>query len=140
MFCWFKNMFCWFWYFRKIPKIKGSQGDRRGRHKPTGRAHPPGHALMACGPLVRLPDPVFFLDMYSDLEKIIIYTLVCFDHRIASFSFVLVSCYFSDRFKSNMSSQDSEGEIYVSNLIVNPQVYGDVDPYGWSMEEEVELT
>ena len=37
-----------------------------------------------------------------------------------------------------MSSQDSEAESHVSDLIANPRVYGDIDPYGWSTEEEVE--
>ena len=37
-----------------------------------------------------------------------------------------------------MSSQDSDGESYVSHLIANPRVYGDIDPYGWSTDEEEE--
>jgi hypothetical protein len=37
-----------------------------------------------------------------------------------------------------MSSQDSNGESYVSHLIANPRVYGDIDPYGWSSDEEEE--
>ena len=35
-----------------------------------------------------------------------------------------------------MSSQDSEGESYVADYIANPKVYGDVEYYGWTMEEE----
>ena len=35
-----------------------------------------------------------------------------------------------------MSSQDSEGEIYVADLITNPKSYGDVEHYGWTSEEE----
>lgn len=42
---------------------------------------------------------------------------------------------FSSR-SDNMSSQDSDGESYVSHYIANPRIYGDVDPYGWSTEEE----
>ena len=35
-----------------------------------------------------------------------------------------------------MSSQDSEGESYVADSIANPKVYGDVEHYGWTTEEE----
>jgi hypothetical protein len=35
-----------------------------------------------------------------------------------------------------MSSQDSEGESYVADYIANPKVYGDVEHYGWTTEEE----
>ena len=35
-----------------------------------------------------------------------------------------------------MSSQDSEGESYVADYIANPKVYGEVDHYGWTMDEE----
>jgi hypothetical protein len=35
-----------------------------------------------------------------------------------------------------MSSQDSEGESYVADLIANPKSYGDVEHYGWTTEEE----
>src|SRR5215216_2968405 len=35
-----------------------------------------------------------------------------------------------------MSSQDSEGESYVADLIANPKVYGDVEHYGCTSEEE----
>ena len=35
-----------------------------------------------------------------------------------------------------MSSQDSEGEIYMADYITNPKVYGDVEHYGWTTEEE----
>ena len=37
---------------------------------------------------------------------------------------------------SAMSSQDSDGESYVSHLVANPRVYGDTDPYGWTTDEE----
>src|SRR3989337_957877 len=50
-------------------------------------------------------------------------------------SSVLVSCYFPSRSK-NMSSQDSEGESYVADFIANPKVYGEVEHYGWTTEEE----
>ena len=35
-----------------------------------------------------------------------------------------------------MSSQDSEGESYVADYLADPMVYGDVEHYGWTMEEE----
>jgi hypothetical protein len=35
-----------------------------------------------------------------------------------------------------MSSQDSEGESYVADYIADPKVYGDVENYGWTTEEE----
>ena len=35
-----------------------------------------------------------------------------------------------------MSSQDSEGESYMADYIANPKVYGDVEHYGWTTEEE----
>ena len=35
-----------------------------------------------------------------------------------------------------MSSQDSEGESYVADYLADPKVYGDVEHYGWTMEEE----
>ena len=35
-----------------------------------------------------------------------------------------------------MSSQDSEGESYVADYLANPKVYGDLDPYGWTIDEE----
>ena len=35
-----------------------------------------------------------------------------------------------------MSSQDSEGESYVVDYIAEPKVYGDLEPFGWTMEEE----
>ena len=35
-----------------------------------------------------------------------------------------------------MSSQDSEGESYVADYLANPKVYGDLDPYGWTTDEE----
>ena len=35
-----------------------------------------------------------------------------------------------------MSSQDSDGESFVSHYVANPRIYGDIDPYGWSTEEE----
>jgi hypothetical protein len=35
-----------------------------------------------------------------------------------------------------MSSQDSEGESYVADYITNPKVYGEVDHYGWTTDEE----
>ena len=35
-----------------------------------------------------------------------------------------------------MSSQDSEGESYVDDYLDNPKVYGDLDPYGWTTDEE----
>jgi hypothetical protein len=37
-----------------------------------------------------------------------------------------------------MSSQESDGESHVSHTTANPRSYGDVDPYGWSTDEEVE--
>jgi hypothetical protein len=37
-----------------------------------------------------------------------------------------------------MSSQESDGESHVSHTTANPRIYGDVDPYGWSSDEEVE--
>ena len=37
-----------------------------------------------------------------------------------------------------MSSQESDGESHVSHTTTNPRIYGDVDPYGWSTDEEVE--
>ena len=35
-----------------------------------------------------------------------------------------------------MSSQDSDGESFVSHYVANPKIYGDIHPYGWSKEEE----
>jgi hypothetical protein len=35
-----------------------------------------------------------------------------------------------------MSSQDSDGESYVSHLVANPRVYGDTGHYGWTTDEE----
>ena len=35
-----------------------------------------------------------------------------------------------------MSSQDSEGESYVADNLANPKVYGDLEPYGWTTDEE----
>src|SRR3954470_12581390 len=35
-----------------------------------------------------------------------------------------------------MSSQDSEGEIYVNDYLAIPKVYGDVEHDGWTIEEE----
>jgi hypothetical protein len=35
-----------------------------------------------------------------------------------------------------MSSQDSDGESFVSHYVANPKIYGDIDPYGWSEEED----
>ena len=35
-----------------------------------------------------------------------------------------------------MSSQDSEGESYISDYITNTKVYGDVEHYGWTAEQE----
>ncbi|KAI4971179.1 hypothetical protein ZWY2020_002093 [Hordeum vulgare] len=35
-----------------------------------------------------------------------------------------------------MSSQDSEGESYVADYLANPKVYGDLEPYGWTTDEE----
>ena len=35
-----------------------------------------------------------------------------------------------------MSSQDSEGYSYVADYLANPKVYGDLDPYGWTTDEE----
>ena len=35
-----------------------------------------------------------------------------------------------------MSSQDSEGESYVVDYLANPKVYGDLEPYGWTTDEE----
>ena len=37
-----------------------------------------------------------------------------------------------------MSSQDSDGESYISHYLVNPKLYGDLDPYGLFSEEEQE--
>ena len=35
-----------------------------------------------------------------------------------------------------MSSQDSDGESYVSHLIANPKTYGDLSPYGRTTGDE----
>ena len=35
-----------------------------------------------------------------------------------------------------MSSQDSEGESYVADYLADPKVYGGVERYGWTTEEE----
>ena len=35
-----------------------------------------------------------------------------------------------------MSSQDSEGESYVADFLTEPKVYGDLEHYGWTTEEE----
>ena len=35
-----------------------------------------------------------------------------------------------------MSSQDSEGESYVADYLTDPKVYGEVEHYGWTTEEE----
>ena len=35
-----------------------------------------------------------------------------------------------------MSSQDSEGESYVADIIGNPKSYGDEGHYSWTSEEE----
>jgi hypothetical protein len=50
-------------------------------------------------------------------------------------SSVLVLCYFSGRSES-MSSQDSDGESYVSHYVVDPRIFGDIYPYLWSTNEE----
>ena len=34
-----------------------------------------------------------------------------------------------------MSSQDSDGESFVSHYVANPRIYGDIDPYGWKTGE-----
>ena len=59
------------------------------------------------------------------------------DHRITEKTFVLLSRCFSDR-SEYMPSQDSEVESYVVDYITNPKVYGDVEHYGWTIEEEGE--
>ena len=35
-----------------------------------------------------------------------------------------------------MSSQDSDGENYVSHLIADPKTYGDLSPYGRTTDDE----
>ena len=35
-----------------------------------------------------------------------------------------------------MSSQDLEGESLVADYLANPKVYGDLDPYGWTTDDE----
>ena len=35
-----------------------------------------------------------------------------------------------------MSSQDSDGESYVSHYIADPKIFGEIYPYLWSTEEE----
>ena len=35
-----------------------------------------------------------------------------------------------------MSSQDSDGESYVSHLIADPKSYGDLSPYGRTTDDE----
>ena len=35
-----------------------------------------------------------------------------------------------------MSSQDSDGENYVSHLVADPKTYGDLSPYGRTMDAE----
>ena len=35
-----------------------------------------------------------------------------------------------------MSSQDSDGESYVSHLIADPKTYGDLSPYGRTTDDE----
>ena len=35
-----------------------------------------------------------------------------------------------------MSSQDSKGESYVADYLADPKVYGDLEHYGWTTEEE----
>jgi hypothetical protein len=35
-----------------------------------------------------------------------------------------------------MSSQDSDGESFISHYLANPKAYGDLDPYGLFEEEE----
>ena len=35
-----------------------------------------------------------------------------------------------------MSSEDSDGESFLSHYVANPRIYGDIYPYGWSTEEE----
>ena len=35
-----------------------------------------------------------------------------------------------------MSSQDLEGESYVADYLAGPKIYGDLDPYGWTTDEE----
>ena len=35
-----------------------------------------------------------------------------------------------------MSSQDSQGESYVADYLANPKVYGDLDYYGWTTDED----
>ena len=57
------------------------------------------------------------------------------DHRIAKKSSVLFSCCFL-RSSENMSSQDSDGESYVSHLIADPKIYGDLSPYGRTTDDE----
>ena len=35
-----------------------------------------------------------------------------------------------------MYSQDSVGESYVADYLANPKVYGDLEPYAWTTDEE----
>ena len=35
-----------------------------------------------------------------------------------------------------MYSQDSEGESYVADYLADSRVYGDLEHYGWTTEEE----
>ena len=63
------------------------------------------------------------------------------DHHIGNKSYVLFSCCFLFRSEST-SSQDSNGESYVSHIIADPKTYEDLSPYGRTSndEEDAHLT
>ena len=78
---------------------------------------------------------LFFFRLLGSQDKNLYIPLGPIDHHIAEKSYVFFSHYFPDRSK-NMSSQDSDGESYVADYIANPKVYGDVEQYSWTLEEE----
>ena len=96
----------------------------------TSQARPGGLCPHRVPPGLRFSSVCLFPKIKKSL-----YTPKPIDHRIAEKSSVFFSCCFPDR-SENMSSQDSEGESYVVDLIANPKSYGDVEHYGWTSEEE----
>ena len=59
-----------FWNKRKIPTQRSTGGGGLVGHKPTGRDHPPGRAVRACGARVAPPPPNSALFILSRPKKI----------------------------------------------------------------------
>ena len=58
-----------FWNKRKIPAQRSTGGGVPVGHKPTGRGHPPGCAMRACGAHVAPPPPISVIYLPFRLEK-----------------------------------------------------------------------